>query len=35
MNIPVELIADDACATEDYKIGLSNVRLDCFGRLNL
>ena len=33
MDIPVELLADDACAFEDNKTSFLNVRVDCFGQL--
>ena len=35
MDIPVELLADDAWAAEDDKTGFLNVVVDCFGRLYL
>ena len=35
MNVPVELLADDAWAAEDDKTGFLNVGVDCFGQLYL
>ena len=35
MDVPVELIADDAWAAEDYKTGFLSAEVDCFGRLYL
>ena len=33
MDVPVELLADDAWAAEYDKTGFFNVGVDCFGRL--
>ena len=34
MEIPIELLPDDAWAAEDDKTGLLNVGVDCFGLLH-
>ena len=35
MDVPVELLADDAWAAEEDKTRFLNVGVDCFGRLYL
>ena len=35
MDVPVKLLADDACAAEDDKTGFLNVGVDCFSQLYL
>ena len=35
MDVPVELLADDAWSAEDDKTGFLNVGVDYFGRLYL
>ena len=35
MDVPVELLTDDALSAEDDKTGFLNVGVDCFGKLYL